>query len=204
MDNERLTQKNIDPELTADDIKTFERYYPNGELGSISLESVPDDIVAFFVRFDNRNPPNDTLPEDFKLLCIQHDNQDTTYIAKHFKTFENTGDTEEITLIADMRDNDRIGYAELRYNTNPHEFYRDKPFIGSINTDPEVRRTGLGTRRIKLMNALCRMQYGNPLYSDTVNSSLMIATWEKLVETGYARKFKVDEKYDRYVFIDNK
>ena len=106
-----------------------------------------------------------------------------------------------------MNNDKKMGHSELRFNIKCAEenekYFKNKPFTGFTSTEESARRTGLGTRRIFLMNAYAQMNYGFPLYSDTAISEGAKKMWEKLVQQGKAERFK-EGPHDRYVLKTEK
>jgi hypothetical protein len=205
----------------AEKAKIFSEYFPEGRIEKINMTEVPEEALHFFeFKSGQFLSPNDyTLGNFENFFRVRHCDGKETFLAQQTKTypkgFLEAGDTERLTYLVDMDGDKIIGRAELRLNLKcPEEYteyFKDKPFIGWIETDKNLRGQGLGTRRIYLMNAYSRMLYGLPLYSDTVNSPEMENLWETLVRRGEARKFKEVEynrfnalgkrKCDRYVLL---
>jgi len=194
---ERLNQEN------GKQFVIFKEFFPNGEIERIKLTDIPVKAINYFERKSRQF----TLSKKYKTgnfdaaYAVKHDNGDRTYIVVQRKTYD-ANNEEELIYFAEMREEKMIGSGELRYNdSNKSEYFKGKPFVGSIHTEKNFRKRGLGTRRIKLMHAMSRMQYSLPLYSDTLNTEELKNLWENLVKKGKAKKIKEGEN-DRYVIID--
>ncbi len=180
----------------------FKEYLPDVQIKEININDIPKEALDFFIdkgmQFadPDRNEPNDFK----KFLVLEYGDNDHIYVAIKTKNYSlgEEDDVEESTYFFDIKENKSIGYSEIRYKEDiESEYFKDKPFIGIIRTDKALKTTGLGTRRMNAMNAISRMLYNLPLYSDTVNSPEMKSLWEGLVEKNKAEKFKEDEN-DRY------
>ncbi len=187
--------------------RVFSEYFPDGEIEKVAVADVPEEVLHFFeFKSGQFLSSNDYKLGNFEgFFRVRHRGGKETFLAQQTKTypkgFLEAGDTERLTYFVDMDGDKIIGRAELKLNVKcPKEYleyFKDKPFIGWIETDKNLRKQGLGTRRMYLMNAYSRMLYGLPLYSDTVNSLPMESLWEKLVGEGRARKFK-EVEYNRF------
>ncbi len=201
--------------------RVFSEYFPDGKIESVTIADVPEEVLHFFeFKSGQFLSPNDYTLGNFEdFFRVRHCDGKETFLAQQTKTypqgFLEAGDTERLTYFVDVDGDKIIGRSELRLNTKcPEEYleyFKDKPFIGWIETHEDLWKQGLGTRRMYLMNAYSRMLYGLPLYSDTVNSPRMESLWETLVKKGKAGKFKEVEynrfnvlgkgKRDRYVLL---
>jgi len=191
----------------AEKAKIFLEYFPEGEIETVATAEIPEEVLHFFeFKSGQFLSPNDyTLGNFDNFFRVRHRDGKATFLAQQTKTypkgFLEAGDTERLTYFVDMGGDKIIGRSELRLNVKcPKEcleYFKDKPFIGWIETDKNLRGRGLGTRRLYLINAYSRMLYGLPLYSDTVNSPEMKSLWETLVKQGKAEKFE-EVNYDRF------
>lgn len=176
---------------------------PGAEIEDISIDLIPQRVLEKFEAHSKRFIlPNEYKPGNFnKLLLIRFQNGDIIYAAKQIKIYDNKRE-EECTYFFETRGDEILGRSEMRYGLKykkeNSKYFKDKPFVGFIKTESDMKKTGLGTRRLFAMNAVSHMIYGQPLYSDTVNSDEMINVWEELVKKGKAEKFK-EGKFDRYV-----
>lgn len=180
----------------------FNEYFPNAEIKEIVLSDIPEKVLEYFeFKSSQFISPNQYKPNNFeRFFAVKYADNNTTFLAQQTKMYDN-GDAEKLTFFADVIEKDVIGRAELRLNVKcaieNEEYFKNKPFVGWTETNEDLRKSGMGTRRLFLMNAIAQMCYGLPLYSDTVNSPQMKKIWEKLVESGNAIKFKEGDK-DRY------
>jgi hypothetical protein len=198
--NEKLSPK--DKFLVA-----FTEMFPDFRVESISVDKIPTEAMEYFIRKSECfRPEGSYSPEDFieAYKVLRGEGSYTTYIVKEIKEIKDYG-FEEDTYFADVDEQgELIGTSELRYKPDSDkEFFKDKPFLGNIRTNPNFLRQGFGIRRIELMDGFSRIQYQNPLYSDEINSEEMIAVWEKLVADGRASKTQLsdDEGDVRYAMI---
>src|SRR3989344_222775 len=94
------------------------------------------------------------------------------------------------------------GYGKmLRRFGDTDPIWKDKPTVSELITRRVFREMGLATRRLKMMNALSRMYYGLPLYSNKYSTYAETNIWEKLVREGLAEKFQ-EGRDTRYRFQD--
>lgn len=186
----------------------FHEYFPDAEIKEAGIKDIPKKALEYFeFKSSQFLLPDEYKPENFeKFFTVRHTDDITTFIAQQTKTYYH-GDIEKLTFFADYNGEDIIGRAELRLNIKcaqeDEEYFRNKPFVGWIETNEDSRKSGLGTKRLFLMNAISQMCYSQPVYSDTLNSPQMKNVWEKLVELGSATKFR-ERNHDRYVFLDKK
>jgi hypothetical protein len=183
----------------------FREYLPEAEIEECAITDLPAAALEYFeFKSSQFISADEYKPGAFeKIFVVKFPGGKTSYLAQQTKTYETTGEREKQTFIADVEDGEVTGVAELRFNVKCAKknkaFFKDKPFIGWTETRGP-KKTGAGTRRAFLMNAIARMCYGLPLYSDTLTSADMKKLWEKLTAQGKARKFKEDE-VDRYVLL---
>ncbi len=111
--------------------------------------------------------------------------------------------TEHLTYFFDMRENEKIGQGELRFNSKSTDpFFQQKPFVGYTETTELYRKQGLGIRRLCMMNTYSSQFYNLVLYSsDAMEKSLSKFAWEKLVTQSLASKLTLEGKI-RYCFKD--
>ncbi len=180
----------------------FKEYLPDVQIKEININDIPKEALDFFIdRGMQFVDPNRNDPNDFKkFFVLEYGDNDYIYVASKTKNYSlgEEEDVEESTYFFDIKNNKPIGYSEIRYKESTEsEYFKDKPFIGIIRTDNDLKTTGLGTRKMNAMNAISWMLYSLPLYSDTVNSPEMKSLWEGLVKRNKAEKFKQDDN-DRY------
>lgn len=181
----------------------FAEYFPSGEIGPTTLEEIPEQAV---IELEKRSkllvPPERYKPGNFeKLFVIRHADGTRSFAAVQQKTYGEGGDTEELTYLADLDENDAaIGYSEIRMNvSNPDGYFKDKPFVGFTRTFEGKQQRGFGDRRLRLMNALTRMLYDLPIHSDTLLSPEAQKLWEKMEKRGEAVRYKEKGKHDRFM-----
>lgn len=181
----------------------FRKYFPTAQIDIVGSELIPQGVMDFFehmsclfIKMEDHRPGNFEA-----LFVIEHDSGDRTFVAQQTKTYSTNGDTEQLTYFVDTNSDDAvIGKSEMRRNiSNKSDYYKDKPFVGSIYTLENYRKRGLGTRRLIVMNAVSQMLYGLALHSSTVVSDLAAAVWTRLVREGKARVYK-EGVHDRFAF----
>lgn len=188
----------------------FREFFPDGNITATDLDSVPTEVKR---RLENYSQsfilPEEYRPNNFDAtFVVEYPNGDKSYIAEQTKTYktlienEPGSETEKLSYIFDTRGEGISGHAELRYNiSNKSKYFKNKPFVGYNDTEREFQRSGLGWRRIRLMNALARTKYDAPLYSDTLMSEQAEGLWQKLVKEGKVKKIKEGKVY-RYVLTN--
>jgi hypothetical protein len=183
------------------DFSILQKHFPTAYFSTIDYRNLPGNVVRFFENYSKRIFELDEYkPRDFtNIIKVFHGKEDLTFIAHQEKRYL-SGESEKLAFLCDLLGDEVVGHSELKYgpiiNGNQK---KAKPFIGHIRTD-ELRRLGLGTRRVYLMNALSQVFFKSPLYSDTANSPEMEALWEKLEKKGEAIKFK-QSGYKRFVLV---
>ena len=182
----------------------FKQHFPIGEIQPIDLAQIPKVAVDFFESKSgtliNRS---DYRPSNFEAcFVVDHQEGGKTFLAQQTKTYSTHGATEALTYLVDIDSDGNIaGFGELRLNlSDSRNYFKDKPFVGYTQTERTFQRRGLGTRRLRLMNAISNMLYSLPLHSDTLLGQESRGVWEKLVRAGLARKYK-QGKHDRFSFI---
>jgi hypothetical protein len=196
MENFKNIKSSESEELTA----KFNKFFPEGKIKEISIKDLPADVLKSFEGSSKRFIlPEDYKPGDFKkIFLVEHDNGDLTYIGNQIKNYWNES-TEDLSYLFERRGQEKIGHGELRYDiSSDDEFFKNKPFVGFTETEKEYHKTGLGRRRLFLLNALAQSLYDQPLYSSTLIADEARSLWEKLVVEGKAEKFKEGDD-DRYV-----
>lgn len=173
-------------------------------IDALIRDQIPTKVMDWFEgRSAMSVRPGDYKTGNFiEFYIIHHQSGDTTYIARQKKTYDTSGDTEDLVHLIDLDSNgNEEGHAEIRNNiTNPSPYFRDKPFVGYTKTEDMFRNRGLATRRLLIMNQITRMFYGLELHSDTLITKEARGLWERLVGEGKAIKYKEGE-LDRFKFV---
>jgi len=188
-------------------LNRINNFFPEGKTTEININDLPVDVLNFFEGYSKRFIlPEEYVPGNFKKLFLaDHENGDKTYIANQTKIYtegDDGGGGEDLSYLVDYRANEIIGHSELRFKgSSGNKYYQDKPFIGFTDTEEKHRKSGLGKRRLYLMNALAKSFYGHSVYSDTLVSEEARLLWEKLVLENKAQKIKEGDK-DRYRLVD--
>jgi len=182
--------------------EVFARFFPDAQINNCAIADIPKAALAYFEckshQFVNRN---EYVPGNFtRLMSVVHSDGNKTYLAVQTKTYTSNKDTEELTYLVDTdQEGLGIGYGEIRKRIyGKRKFFKDKPFVGDTFTKEENRSTGLGGRRLLIMNAICQILYQLPLYSDTLMSKEARSLWENLAALGKA-KMQKEGKADRFV-----
>lgn len=182
----------------------FCNYFPYGHITMLTTDLIPKTAMHFFERMSAMF----ILPEKYKkgnfnsFFVIFHDDGSRTYLATQDKTYWNK-QAENLVYFADITQSGLlVGNGEMRNSTTKKsDYFKDKPFVGSTNTKENVRRNGLGTRRLLMMNAVSQMLYGLSLNSSTtIIDNAEIRIWERLTTNGAAREYS-EGKMRRFVFL---
>ncbi len=168
---------------------------PTFEFLIIRKEDVPKIAQTYFERKAvdltlriRRGEEMQETKEEFPLkhfFMVKHDNGDRTYLAQHEKVLNTTKDTESNVYLVDMREDKAVGYGEIISNLSDPVLL-DEPYVGYTTTVGGVGHTGLGTRRLLLMNDFAKKFFGYPLHAGNTSPGYATATWLKLVKEGYA------------------
>ncbi len=182
----------------------FTQHFPTGEIQPIDLAQIPKEAVDYLgIRSRALINRSDYRPSNFDAsFVVDHHEGGRTFITQQTKTYRTNGATKALTYFVDINEEGKVtGFGELRLSlTDPRDYFKNKPFVGYTQTERAFQRKGLGTRRLRLMNAISNMLYSLPLHSDTLLSKESGGVWERLVRKGKARKYK-QGKEDRYSFI---
>lgn len=185
----------------------FEECFPSVKIKEITKQDIPTAAMDYF-EHKSRSFINvdDYRPGNFeKFFVVEYDDGRKTFLAQQTKVYKEEAGTERSTYFFDMENNKILGRAELRFNIKHpkkyERYFKNKPFVGWIETEKESRREGLGRSRLRLMGAFSQALYGLPLYSDTIISPEAKLMFESLVEKGEAKKFK-EGPHDRYVLLE--
>jgi hypothetical protein len=199
---ERSDAPEFDP---TDPAAVFEEYFPAGEIKEVDLAELPEAARVLHKLAMMYLSPEKFDPDGFgPAKAIKHADGGQTYLASYEKDYGGaSGGVEESTYLIDVDEaGDYCGYGEIRHSvSSDSEYFKDKPFVGYTRTEKGKGKKGLGLRRMAMMNAVSHMMYGQPLYSDTIQSEQAQRLWEALVKQGDAVKFKEGD-HDRYVFSE--
>ena len=189
----------------TDPAAVFNEFFPAGEIKEAKLADLPEaaDILHKLAKMYLSAEKFD--PNRFGFVRrIDHADGGQTYLASYEKDYGQAGGgVEESTYLIDVNEaGEYCGYGEIRNSSSTDsEYLKDKPFVGYTRTEKGKSQKGFGLRRLAMMNAVSHMLYGQPLYSDTVQSDRAQRLWEALVKQGDAIKFKEGD-HDRYVFAE--
>jgi hypothetical protein len=186
-----------------DRFEKFHDHFLSARLRPLDIDQVPEDVQNFFeTRHKNLIEP--PYPDFKTVYVIEHKSGGKTYVAQREVTYATNDETETLTFLYNINNSGQnTGYGEIRLNTsNQRNYYKDKPFVGYSYTEPDFTRKGLGTRRLRMMNALSQALHGLPLHSDTLldENGAAKRVWERLVENGEAKHYKQGTR-DRYCFV---
>jgi hypothetical protein len=179
----------------------------------LNIADLPFEVLDFFENNSRQFQLfTEYQPKNFKrFMLVNYNNGDKTYIANQIKKYssaevDNVEDLsnliEDVNYLIDYRGEENIGHGELRYCfLNNSDVCKNKPFVGNTATEKKYQKTGLGLRRLFLLNALSKTLYNYPLNSDEIITDQAKNLWENLVKEGKAKKYK-EEKSDRYVMLN--
>lgn len=190
----------LDKNTSQNKAESFHEQFPNGRIEEIFEGGIPKATMDFFEGMNRRFIlPEEYKPRNFeKFYVITYGNGDKTYVAEQLKEYsreKGPTEKEKNVYFFDTRGKNKIGHGELRLNiTSKRDFFKDKPFVGFTETSEQFRKEGLGERRILMMGAYAHMQYGLPLYSDTLIQLPAEKVWNKLVEKGRAEELREGDK----------
>lgn len=162
---EKIDLKNETADFT-EKARVFSEYFPDGKIERINMAEVPAEALKYFEFKDRQFVSPKEKPSGFEdFLVVRHADGKQTFIAQQTKTYSESfleaGDTERLTYFVDADGDKIIGRSELKLNIKCpkecREYFKDKPFVGWIETDKNSRGQGLGTRRMYLMNAYSQM-----------------------------------------------
>lgn len=185
-------------------LERFQKYFPSGKLHPIAIEAVPPLVMqkleqrsAYLMRTEHYRPGNFE-----KVFTVDHEDGGVTYVALQTKDYGGEAGIERLMYLVDGdATHAPFGFGEVRLNvSSSKEYFTHKPFVGTTQTDPAMRKHGFGTRRLLLMNAFTRAAYDLPLYSDTLVSDDAKRVWKKLLDQGVAEKFVEAGGLERYRF----
>lgn len=99
-----------------------------------------------------------------------------------------------------------MGWGTILYDwTNVYEEIRNKPCVDYTQTMDDYLRRGYGYRRLKIMDALSRAIFAEPLHSSSLRQEEAGFVWQKLCRNGEAVHYVAgpdNDRFDRYVFKD--
>jgi hypothetical protein len=153
------------------------------------------------------------IPPDFDGLFVVEHGSASTFIARHRRAYEGSGDqpeTHAATYFADLDSGEKlIGYGEVDYlDRSNDEYYVNKPFVAWTKTEEDYQRSGLGLDRLLIMNAASLLLDGLPLHSSTnFRHPSARSRWQALVTEGLAMSYQQEhasfgsETVERFRFI---
>lgn len=186
------------------DPSVFNEYFLDGKIDEINYEEVPEIVMQHFESKSSQFIlPEDYKPKDFeKFFVITNAANEKTFLAQQTKKYSRINNTERLTYFAELRDEEIVSRAVLRFNIKhdkkDEEYFKNKPFVGGIKVEEGNLREGLATDMLLKINAYSQMLYKLPAYSDTLISKEAKPLLEKFTSQGKAKKFKEGE-HDRYV-----
>jgi hypothetical protein len=169
----------------------FESYIKGSKIQEVTIESIPKEVLVFFEQRSALYVNIDVYKEkNFENFYeIIHNNADRSYVAVQTKEYPD-GTVEKDTYFFDTRNNEELGYGEVRFNQrSENDYFKNKPFVGITRTLEKFQRQGLGKRRVLEMGAYTEMQYQLPLNSDSLLSAESKEVWENLINEDMAEKY---------------
>ncbi len=146
----------------------------------------------------------DELPEHIKVAArgilrndkilnlykIPHSSQeDVSYAIRVERSYESQDgqETQDIIFLYDSTGSIVTGvasatlYRDLKGDQEGYAVLNERPYVSTTETlDPDLRQLGLGTRRIQLLNELCKRVFGLPLHSSGNRADEATMVWKKL------------------------
>lgn len=174
------------------DTSKFTKEFPSGQIKSADFRDIPEKAAVLFdTRVSMRTHKHEAGAFN-SVFKIDHQEGGQTYVAQK-RIINDNGSAVDWTYLFDTDLHGRPqGYGEIVHGNS------DKPFVGY--TFSEIKKQGLGQRRLKMMNAISTMLYDKPLHSASTISDSARGVWEKLVHEGVAERY-MDEETQRYVFL---
>jgi hypothetical protein len=170
-----------------------------GPLTTILPNEIPEPVATYLLDRSilHTSETIGLLPEEFdELMVARHANRTSSYVARHDKTYSSSGQTERIYHVVDaLQSGDVVGYGEIRQAlSDDSPFFKDKPFVGWLFTDPEYRRTRAGNlfERLVTMRNISEEKLDLPLYSDDLISEPALKVIQHLAHAGLAEEVNED------------
>ncbi len=157
-----------------DDFRSeFRRHFPSGTIIPLEASQIRDRRVRRYFRMDDPTEGGGDLN-----FAVRHPDESTTYA---FATYD-----PDTTVVGEMGFIDIsprglvAGYGSMMFGwigENAEQLIAEVRWTDTVR---HMRRRGLGTRRLELMNAFARTFRGVPLQSDWPTESAT-GVWQKLV-----------------------
>jgi hypothetical protein len=218
-----LTRK-FNSEIIEDKFRT---HYADGILKSISLDEIPDSPLNIFESSSKRfSQPNSYHERDFKeAFVVMHTNGNKTYVVRQTKIYNPkyaTGKEKFFYLADEGIFGKAVTRAELRYFlTSENAYFKNKPFVEYLNYEDDSpfadiddsdepnditkkmlkqQWIDVGTRQLKVMNALSLAFFSLPTYSNINIFDETMILWKELEKEGLAKSFIESKMNERYIF----
>ena len=143
-----------------------------------------------------------------KIYKFSYSNGDNAWILIFQERHKDEKSTEKTIRIYEERDGEEIGMIEAKFftrldvdNHTHQKLLVIQPFVGNTFTNDGLRRQGLGTRRLTLLNELCKKFFKERLRSSTIRTDESTGVWENLVQKGLAEIFMCEEDTVRNLTI---
>ena len=156
------------------------------------MATIPEPVKAVFAEQANL-VDDDALAlaglHSFSLL--EYSDGCTSYLAMLERRSDDHEEEDTFLVDTGVSGDDKVtGYGEicLFRKSNGLSDIEGHPFARIVETIPELRRNGLGTRRLRTMGTLAFKAYGQPLRSSPNLEPADIIVLEKLVKKGEAFK----------------
>lgn len=95
-----------------------------------------------------------------------------------------------ITVVDCDKAGGRIGEGSVRFYTNTPYADRLHPYVFYTETVEDERGQGLGSRRLRVLNAMSEEAFYSPLFSSTLMNDASRATWGKVEAAGLAVQYR--------------
>lgn len=98
-----------------------------------------------------------------------------------------------ITVVDCDKAGERIGEGSARFYSNTPYADRLHPYVFYTETIEDERGQGHGSRRLRILNALCEEVFCSPLFSSTLMNDASRATWGKVEAAGLAVQYRYED-----------